>query len=312
MARPEVVISTVSAAALAAYLTYKLMRPGNKLAPLDEQDPTFEARPSPKRRCILVTGAASGIGKQTALLFLKRGWFVGCFDIDSEALEAEFGALVVRNEACVGYLDVSSAASCSQAVELFLASTGGFMDALFNCAGLLAMGRFEELDLERQIRQVDVNCSGVVKLTYKSIPALIKTRGRVVTMASVSSVAGIPFHAVYAATKAFVYSLTEALRSEFASHGVLFCDVAAPYVATPMTASQAHKGGIFEDKGAFITPEEVAEKVWNAVHVVGPYREHFYVGRGTETMFKVTAFSRLFGLGLHTDLINQSQGLPRL
>ena len=255
------------------------MMQGVTLQPLRPQD-------GKRRRSIFVTGAASGIGLATACLFLERGWFVGCFDIDRRALEGEFGALLAADDACVclGALDVRDPHSCAAAVALFVAAAnagagGAGMDALFNCAGVLAIGRFDELPLARQTAQIDINCTGVVNMTHASVEALRRARGRIVTMSSLSAMCGIPLHATYAATKAFVRSFTEALRSEFAADGIAVCDVAAPYVATTMTSSQgAASTPVFDEKQAFLGAREVAEAVWAAVHRAAVYNEHFYVG----------------------------------
>jgi NAD(P)-dependent dehydrogenase (short-subunit alcohol dehydrogenase family) len=83
---------------------------------------------------IFITGAASGIGRETARLFARRGWRVGAVDLD----EAGVGALAgeIGAERCLAArLDVRDAAAWRQRIGAFAAWTGGRMDALFNCAG---------------------------------------------------------------------------------------------------------------------------------------------------------------------------------
>ncbi|CAK9079762.1 Uncharacterized oxidoreductase SE_2036 [Durusdinium trenchii] len=183
------------------------------------------------------------------------------------------------------------------------------MDALFNCAGILTIGRFDEIPLARQNKIIEVNCQGIVNMTFAAMDALKAARGRVVSMASASAVAGIPMHATYAATKAFVYSMTEAWRSEFASEGVRFADVSVSYVKTNMTDSQSFDEGLFAEKKKFHSTNDVAATVWHAVHNMGVFNEHFYVGNcGLD--FRLAWFSRFLGLHVHTSEIAKVAG-PR-
>src|SRR6059058_5580858 len=101
---------------------------------------------------IFITGAASGIGRETALLFARRGWRVGATDLDEARVQALAGE--IGEERCLAArLDVRDAA----------AWTGGRMDALFNCAGVMAMGPFETVPVETHVRTVEVNVIGVLQ-----------------------------------------------------------------------------------------------------------------------------------------------------
>ena len=91
------------------------------------------------RKSIFITGAASGIGRETALLFAQRGWFIGIFDVN------EAGALALADRigedgCCAKHCDVTDRGSVGAAVDHFLERTGGTMDALFANAGIIRMG----------------------------------------------------------------------------------------------------------------------------------------------------------------------------
>jgi NAD(P)-dependent dehydrogenase (short-subunit alcohol dehydrogenase family) len=261
---------------------------------------------------ILVTGAGSGIGLATARLFSEAGWFVGAFDIDEAALARHF-AQRGAHECVAARLDVTDAASCAAAVALMTArAPGGEIDVLFNCAGLLAIGTFAAMPLAQQLAQVRVNVDGVVTLTHAALAALKRSKGCIVNMASLSAVGGVPMFAVYSSTKCFVASFTEALRSELAGDGVRVCDVSAPFVSTPMTASQSYDAKLWSDKRDFLKPEEVAGTVWRAVHSSSFYNEHFYVDQRTRLAFRLVWLSRLLGLGLHTRTLYNTLGRPTL
>ncbi|MBS2018307.1 MAG: SDR family oxidoreductase [Deltaproteobacteria bacterium] len=214
-------------------------------------------------KTIFVTGAASGIGKETALLFGRRGYRVGCYDVDVE------GAAKVAAEissASHGRIDVTSEESWRTAVADFTASSGERLDVLFNCAGILRMGRFEDVAPAECRKQLEVNVMGVVLGVQTCLPLLERSRGVIVNMSSASAIYGQPELAVYSATKFAVRALTEALDIELRDRGVRVADVMPGYVDTPMVSSQAHRATSLQKMGVKLKPEKIAEIVWEAAH----------------------------------------------
>jgi NADP-dependent 3-hydroxy acid dehydrogenase YdfG len=114
------------------------------------------------RRTLFITGAAAGIGRETARLFHSRGFGVGLYDIDRSGVEALAGELGSR--ALTGTLDVTDAAAFAEACSDFQSHFGRF-DVLLNNAGVLRMGRFEEVPLEMHRRTIDVNVNGVIPIS---------------------------------------------------------------------------------------------------------------------------------------------------
>lgn len=218
------------------------------------------------RKSIFITGAASGIGKETAQLFAKRGWYVGLFDMNTavlKAMEQEIGS----GQCCWRRLDVTDPKEFKDALTLFTSKTGGKMDALFNCAGIMHMGGFEQLTLEEHLRTIDVNVKGVVTGTYLSLPYLKRAEGaRIVSMCSASAMYGVPGLSTYSSSKFAVKGFTEALNLELEASGIVVTDLMPSYVNTPMVADQATKIRSLSVMGASTTPAEIAETVWNAVH----------------------------------------------
>lgn len=268
-----------------------------------------QAIDSPKRnnnepRKIFITGGASGIGRATAILFYKRGWTVGIADLNLDA--AQRLAEELGQERAFAYkLDVTDPESCKRAVDEFCGSNGGGLDALFNCAGLLAIGMFAELDLKRQTNQIRVNLEGLVNMTHVALPHLkLCKQSVIVSMASNSSQAGIPTHAVYAATKAAVYSFTEAMAVELHQDQVRVCDVSVGYVGSPMLMQQENRKSTVMLDGPIIGPDAVAPTVFNAVHKARLHREHFYVEYSTAFNFKLQGFCRMLGIRLHMAVIS--------
>ena len=219
-----------------------------------------------KRKCIFITGAASGIGRATAHLFARKGWYPGIVDLNMEGLQSlaeEIGA-----EHCfVRGADVTVPDSYRQAVAAFAEETGGQMDVLFNNAGILRMGRNETIALKEQHRTVDINIKGILNGIDAALPLLKKTPGaRIISMCSTSSVYGMPELAVYSATKHAVCALTEAFDLELERYGIGVCDIMAPYVATPMVTEAVQQAHSVASTGVNLTAEQIASLVWKAAH----------------------------------------------
>ena len=217
-------------------------------------------------RAIFITGAASGIGRETARLFARRGWRVGAADLDEGGITRLAGE--IGEERCLAArLDVRDAAAWRERIDAFAAWTGGRMDVLFNCAGIMTMGPFETVPVEVHVRTVEVNVIGVLLGLHASFGLLKATPGaHVVSMGSASGVYGVPDLATYSATKFFVRGLTEALNLELERHGIVVSDLMPLYVDTPMVRDQTYRAGSLETFGAKLKPAEIAELVWRAVH----------------------------------------------
>lgn len=215
---------------------------------------------------IFITGAASGIGRETALLFASRGWRVGTVDLDDTGLAALAGEL--GPELCwSARLDVRDAAAWRERTAAFGEWTGGRMDALFNCAGIMRMGPFDQVPLEQHVLTVEVNVIGALNGIHTSLELLKKTPGsHIVTMGSASGIYGVPDLSSYSASKFFIRGLTESLNIEFERHGIVVTDLMPLYVDTPMVRTQDYKAGSLHTFGARLTPRQIAEIVWKAVH----------------------------------------------
>ena len=217
-------------------------------------------------RAIFITGAASGIGRETAKLFAARGYRVGAADLDEAglgSLAAELGA-----ERCqTGRLDVRDAAAYQERIDAFGAWTGGRLDVLFNCAGIMKMAPFDQTPLADHARTVEVNVIGVLNGIHTAFGLLKATPGsHIVTMGSASGIYGVPDLATYSASKFFVRGLTEGLNLEFEKHGITVTDLMPLYVDTPMVRTQTYQAGSLKTFGAKLTPQQIAEIVWKAAH----------------------------------------------
>ncbi len=228
------------------------------------------------KKSVLVTGAASGIGRETALLFAKNGWYVGAFDVNEAGLknlEAEIGAA----DCYAGIMDVSDPESVKEGIDAFTGKTGGRLHILINNAGIIKFAPFEEADLSVSHKVVDVNLKGCLNCIYYALKYLKQTPGaRIINLSSASAIYGVPELAVYSATKHALSAVTEALDIEFERHGINVCDIQPPYVNTPMLDNTENVYSI-KKLGVRVQPAQVARAVWQAAH---KNKLHWLLGSG--------------------------------
>ena len=212
---------------------------------------------------ILITGAASGIGAAAARLFHSRGWIVGLLDIDHQALAslaAELGGVWHAE------LNVTDAGAVREALQDFCAAHGGRLRLLFNSAGVLRFGHFEEISVEEHARILQINVLGLLQVTHAAFPYLKGTPGaQVVNMGSASGLYGTPHMVSYSASKFAVRGLTEALELEWRRHGIHVGDLMPPFVATPMVDSQSFTPPALRRMGVNLRAEDIAQALWRQV-----------------------------------------------
>jgi NAD(P)-dependent dehydrogenase (short-subunit alcohol dehydrogenase family) len=249
----------------------------------------------PNDRAVFITGAAAGIGRATALTFARNGYTVGGYDIDEvglRSLAAEVGALGGR--AVTGHLDVTDPDEMALRLGEFAEVAGGRLNVMINNAGIMRTGRFEDIDLSAQLKQIDVNAKGVVNGLHAAFPYLRATPNSVVVnLASASAIYGQPELATYSATKFFVRGITEALDLEWGRYGIRVIAMWPLYVQTAMTENV--KTGTTESLGIRLTAQDVADAIIAAVEPSLPRRVihqvHFPVGVQTKVSALGSRFS---------------------
>lgn len=227
-------------------------------------------------RTIFISGAAAGIGRATALYFAARGWRVGAFDINEQALDGM--AIAYPNNIVTGQLDVRSAESWQQALEQFCSD--GTLDVLFNNAGILVSGDFTATAAADHARLIDVNCNGVMHGCHTAFDYLCRGReARVITMCSASAIFGQPQLASYSASKFFVKGMTEALSLEWESHGIQVMDAAPLFVKTAMV--EGPETPAMRKLGIRLEPADIALAIWRMAHYKGN-KMHWHIGMQTK------------------------------
>lgn len=216
---------------------------------------------------ILITGAASGIGKATAIFFKRKGWQVGLLDIDAQAL-AELSHQL--DGAWFRAVDVTNYSAVQDAISDFALADHGRLRVLFNSAGILRMGHFEHLTPEQHQQTFAINVQGVINATHAAFPFLRDTpRAQVINMSSASALYGVPHLASYSASKFAVRGLTEALNLEWQGYDISVCDLMPPFVNTPMVNSQSFVAPVVNRLGVDLIAEDIAYAAWQAVQSPG-------------------------------------------
>ena len=179
-----------------------------------------KSKPPPPRPVALITGASAGIGRELALAFAAHG-----FDLVVVARRrARLASLRRQVESAHGVrvrilqADLHDPEAAGR-LQKSLARTP--VDVLVNNAGTLEGGTFAGMDSTRIGQMLQLNVGTLVALTHAFLPGMLRrNHGRIVNLASIAAFAPVPWMAVYAATKAFVLSFSEALDEELRGTGV--------------------------------------------------------------------------------------------
>lgn len=169
----------------------------------------------------LITGAASGIGRATALRLASEGAAVAAADVQPEPVHALCEEIRSSQEqqALPVLCDVSNPGSVQEAVAA-TAARFGRLDVLCNIAGILRFDHSHELSLEDWNRVIQVNLTGTFLMCQAAIPLLLESKGNIVNMASTAAISAHPWTAAYSASKGGVLALTLALALEYGKQGI--------------------------------------------------------------------------------------------
>ncbi len=219
--------------------TAKAARPAK---PAKSTNPRGAASSNP---VALVTGASSGIGEVLARCFASAGHDVILVARSRDKLQA----LATELEAAHGIKAMPQALDLSvpgAAAKLFdvLQSKRRHVDVLVNCAGVLEQGPFLSIDSAKHQQIIDLNISGMTSMLSAFLPDMVARANvdgpkRVLNVASIAAFQPIPSLASYAASKAYVLSLSEALSEELKGSGVTVTALCPGITATNMLTSAA-------------------------------------------------------------------------
>ena len=176
---------------------------------------------APADKVCLITGAGSGIGRATALVFAAEGATVAVADIDRAAADETVALIEAGGGSARAYqVDVTDPAS-TEALATAVVADVGRIDVLFNNAGIAGVGLLHETSIELWDRVMAVNVRGVFLVARAVLPHMIAAHaGSIVNMSSTIAEIGLANRASYAASKGAVLSLTRQMQADYAAHGI--------------------------------------------------------------------------------------------
>ncbi|HEY5531739.1 MAG TPA: SDR family NAD(P)-dependent oxidoreductase [Candidatus Anoxymicrobiaceae bacterium] len=215
-------------------------------------------------KVVVITGAAGGIGKATAMEFANRGARIAACDIDVEGLRALRAEIEESGREC--YVEAADVSDASQ-VERFCRNTYeemGRVDVLVNNAGGACSGRFEEMSLDDWRWIVGLNLWGVIHGCHYFYPRMIEQGGggHIVNIASVAGLVPLPFATDYCTTKWGVVGFSETLRAEAALHGIGVSAVCPGFVNTGIGRNARIADGATEPTEE---ERERTDRIWAAI-----------------------------------------------
>jgi NAD(P)-dependent dehydrogenase (short-subunit alcohol dehydrogenase family) len=229
------------------------------------------------KRC-LITGAASGIGRATAIAVAGRGAELFLTDRDGDGLErvaAEIraGGGFVSHSATADVADHEAVVALAEQMHAHAPS----MDVVMNIAGISTWGRIEELEHEHWRRTIEINLMGPISMLESFVPPMIEAGrgGHIINVSSVAGLFGLPWHAPYSASKFGLRGVSEVLRFDLRKHGIGVSLVCPGAVKTPLVETveivgldrenpKIHKlTARFEQRA--VTADSVAERIVKAI-----------------------------------------------
>jgi NAD(P)-dependent dehydrogenase (short-subunit alcohol dehydrogenase family) len=229
------------------------------------------------KHCFL-TGAASGIGRATALKLAAHDAVLYLTDRDAEGLETTvldaraLGAEVAAHRA----LDISDFDEVSRfAADIHAIHPA--MDVVMNIAGVSAWGTVDRLTHDHWRSMVDINLMGPIHVIESFLPPMVQARrgGHLVNVSSVAGLVALPWHAAYSASKYGLRGLSEVLRFDLARHRIGVSVVVPGAVKTPLVHT-VQIAGVDRDHpdvqkwtnrfaGHAVSPEHVADRILRGV-----------------------------------------------
>jgi NAD(P)-dependent dehydrogenase (short-subunit alcohol dehydrogenase family) len=227
-------------------------------------------------KCVLLTGAASGLGRATALRLSAEGAAVFGVDRDASGLAAT-AALITGGRFVAHRADVSVEPDVIDAVAAAADAMGG-IDVLVNVAGIQRTTPLPTLTVEQMQQLFAVNALGTVLCCREAAPHLPDGAGVIVNIASSAATHGHPYMSAYAASKGAVLAITQTLAAELAPRGIRVLAISPGGVRTPLTAAvsfpdgtdRSYYGRVLPLLG-FGEPEDVAAAIAFAASADGRY-----------------------------------------
>jgi NAD(P)-dependent dehydrogenase (short-subunit alcohol dehydrogenase family) len=198
-------------------------------------------------KVVLVTGAASGLGRAASVRFAQEGAHVCLVDINAAGLAETARTITDAGGLCANYCgDLGLPSNCTDAVNVAIEAFGR-LDVLCNVAGILRFHALADVIAEDWNKLIAANLTAPFFMMQASMPHLVESKGNVVNVASTAAFIGQSYTAPYAATKAALLSLTKSLAMEFIKSPVRINAIAPGGMMTEMVQGLAFPEGADTD-----------------------------------------------------------------
>lgn len=229
-------------------------------------------------RRVLVTGAASGIGRATALRLVSEGAELVLTDVNADGLDQAVAEIRRRGGAVcaaapLDVADYDAVAAFAEAVH----RNCGTLDVVMNIAGIATWGAVENLEHHHWRRTIDVDLMGPIHVIECFVPEMVRAGrgGHLVNVSSAAGLFGLPWHGPYSAAKFGLRGVSEVLRFDLRRHHIGVSLVCPGAVRTGLVGS-VNVVGVDRDNPAFrklsqrfeshaVSPERAAERIIDAV-----------------------------------------------
>jgi NAD(P)-dependent dehydrogenase (short-subunit alcohol dehydrogenase family) len=225
-------------------------------------------------RCVVVTGAAGGLGRALVEAFLQAGARVLALDCNAAGLRAlEQGTPVPTADSAAALVtrvcDITQPQDCATAIDHAVALWGG-VDVLVNNAGIAHRSLFADTDPAVIRKVMEVNFFGAVHMTHAALPQLLARRGIVAALSSVAGYAPLLGRTGYCASKHALHGFFDTLRTEVQDQGVQVTLICPSFIATGIGAAALGGSGTLASAprattGGESSPQDIARRILAAL-----------------------------------------------
>jgi NAD(P)-dependent dehydrogenase (short-subunit alcohol dehydrogenase family) len=226
------------------------------------------------KRCVVITGAAGGLGQALVAAFLQAGARVLALDCNAQALASLRQTTTLHGSDTTPALmtmvcDITQPQDCTAAIAQAVALWGG-VDVLVNNAGISHRSLFEDTDPAVLRRVMEVNFFGTMHMTHAALPQLLARRGVVAALSSVAGYAPLLGRTGYCASKHALHGFFDTLRTEVQERGVQVTLICPSFIATGIGAAALGASGATATSprtttGGESSPHDIARRILAAL-----------------------------------------------
>jgi len=259
--------------------------------------PLFNRKNKLRLNQVIITGASSGFGEEFARQLAPKTKHLVLIARRKNLLKKLAKELKAKHDVKITLLigDLTKPRFKSK-IERYLRNKSSELDLLINNAGLGDYGSFESGAWDKLQQVVEVNITALLQITHAAIPKLTANKGSIINISSLSHLIPMPDFAVYAASKAFVSSFSEALSIELEEQGITVLDVCPGPISTNFGKVALRRGNKAEIKRPSWVKISKQQMVKETLHALHNKQSKLYPGLGVKIAATVLAALPIFAI----------------